>query len=84
MYDAALVRRVAALSESRGIACQVKGKIGGGRDASEIQKRHAGVPVAALRIPTRYCRTASSVISEADRKATEALLCAVLAEDLNG
>ena len=82
VYDVSLVRLAQAVAEKAGVLHQVKGKMGGGRDAAEIQKRYAGVPTVSLRVPTRYCRTASSVVSETDCKSAAALLGALLASPL--
>lgn len=82
IYCQGLVTLAQRLAKEKGIAVQVKGKLPGGRDASEIQKRGIGSEVMTLSVPVRYARTASSVAHVDDMKATADLLAALLASPL--
>ncbi len=83
IYCGALAAYTEALAAERGIAAQIKGKIPGGREAAEIQKRGMGAELLALSIPVRYAHTASSVAHRDDIRAVTELLAALLGSPLS-
>jgi endoglucanase len=82
LYTQGLVNAAKKLADERGIAVQIKGKTLGGKDASEIQRRRAGVEILSLCTPVRYARTEFSVLCLRDLEQTEALLGALVTSPL--
>lgn len=66
IYDRDLCRLLIDLCEQEGIRWQTKEYISGGTDARTIQRRKAGVRVAAVSAAVRYLHAPSSVASVSD------------------
>lgn len=69
-----LVRALFATCEAHGIACQPN--LGGGTDASEIQRRGRGAWATTVGAPTRYMHSTVQLCHLDDVEATVALLAA--------
>ncbi len=76
--DRRLVRLLVDTAEQAGIPYQFKEPALGGTDAGAIHLTRAGVPSAALAVPSRYIHGPASVLSLDDLEHTIALVRAVL------
>jgi endoglucanase len=74
--DRKLVRFLIRLAEQNGIAYQVN--LGGGTDASIIQRHRAGARVCTIGVPTRYMHSTAQLCSKNDIESTVDLLVAFL------
>ncbi|MFN2231522.1 MAG: M42 family metallopeptidase [Anaerolineae bacterium] len=74
--DRKLVRFLVQLAEEKGIAYQIN--LGGGTDASVIQRHRLGARVCTIGPPTRYMHSTAQLCHVADIERTIALLVAFL------
>jgi endoglucanase len=74
--DRRLVRFLFQLAEEKGI--QVQKNLGGGTDASIIQRSRTGARVCTIGAPTRYMHSTAQLCSKQDIESTIALLVAFL------
>jgi len=74
--DRRLVRFLVQLAEEAGIAYQMN--LGGGTDASIMQRHRTGARVCTLGPPTRYMHSTAQLCAQSDIESTIALLVAFL------
>ena len=74
--DRRLVRFLVQLAKERGIPYQMN--LGGGTDASIIQRHRTGARVCTIGPPTRYMHSTAQLCAKADIEATIALLVAFI------
>jgi endoglucanase len=74
--DRKLVRFLVRLAQEKGIPYQMN--LGGGTDASIIQRHRAGARVCTIGAPTRYMHSTAQLCSKEDIESTIRLLVAFL------
>ena len=77
VYTPLLYKKIRALAQKNGIACQTKTKIAGGTDAGSYTRVAGGCVITGIAVPTRYIHSASCVAKKSDIEATEKLLFSV-------
>jgi endoglucanase len=79
IYDPRLNRLLMDAADDLGIPYQFKQPGVGGTDGSEINRAHAGVPVAAVSVPCRYIHSPAAILHKKDYQNTVRLMQAALA-----